>query len=97
MTLFTPQSTAVFYDKLFSSLNFTLPQGGNWTARLPQRSYGLRFHCHEVRKGSQITDLADYQENNRLISHYCGLNILESLPSYWIYDLFPQKLEIAPS
>ena len=31
---------------------------------------------------SQITDLADYLDNNRLIAHYCGLEIRRSLPSY---------------
>ena len=35
---------------------------------------------------SQITDLADYLDNNRLIAHYCGFNIMEPLPSYWTYD-----------
>ena len=37
---------------------------------------------------AQITDLADYLDNNRLIAHYCGFNIMESLPSYWTYDRF---------
>lgn len=37
---------------------------------------------------AQITDLMDYLDNNRLIAHYCGFNIRESLPSYWTYDRF---------
>ena len=37
---------------------------------------------------AQITDLMDYLDNNRLIAHYCGFNIMESLPSYWTYDRF---------
>lgn len=28
---------------------------------------------------SQITDLMDYLDNNRLIAHYCGVNIMELL------------------
>ena len=40
---------------------------------------------------SQITDLADYLDNNRLIAHYCGFNIMEPLPSYWTYDRFLKK------
>jgi len=28
---------------------------------------------------SQITDLMDYLDNNRLIAHYCGFNIMELL------------------
>ena len=34
---------------------------------------------------SQIADLADYLDNNRIIAHYCGFNIMEPLPSYWTY------------
>ena len=37
---------------------------------------------------AQITDLMDYLDNNRLIAHYGGFNIMESLPSYWTYDRF---------
>ena len=35
---------------------------------------------------TQITDLMDYLDNNRLIAHYCGFNIMKPLPSYWTYD-----------
>ena len=42
---------------------------------------------------SQITDLADYLNNNRLIAHYCGFNIMEPLPSYWTYSRFLKKLD----
>ena len=41
---------------------------------------------------SQITDLVDYLDNNRLIAHYCGFNIMEPLPSYWTYDRFLRQL-----
>ena len=41
---------------------------------------------------SQITDLADYLDNNRLIAHYCGFNIMKPLPSYWTYDRFLRQL-----
>ena len=27
----------------------------------------------------------DYLDNNRIIAHYCGFNIMEPLPSYWTY------------
>lgn len=42
---------------------------------------------------SQITDLMDYLDNNRLIAHYCGFNIMEPLPSYWTYDRFLRTLD----
>ena len=42
---------------------------------------------------SQITDLADYLDNNRLIAHYCGFNIMKPLPSYWTYDRCLRQLD----
>ena len=42
---------------------------------------------------SQITDLMDYLDNNRLIAHYCGFNIMRPLPSYWMYDRFLKKMD----
>lgn len=42
---------------------------------------------------AQITDLADYLNNNRLIAHYGGFNIMESLPSYWTYDRFLRQVD----
>ena len=42
---------------------------------------------------SQITDLVDYLDNNRLIAHYCGFDIMKPLPSYWTYDRFLKKLD----
>lgn len=42
---------------------------------------------------SQITDLADYLDNNRIIAHYCGFDIMKPLPSYWTYDRFLKKLD----
>ena len=44
---------------------------------------------------SQITDLADYLDNNRIIAHYCGFDIMKPLPSYWMYDRFLKKMDNA--
>lgn len=41
---------------------------------------------------SQVTDLAGYLNNNLLIAHYYGFNIMEPLPSYWTYDLFFKQM-----
>lgn len=41
---------------------------------------------------SQITDLADYLESNRIIAHYCGFNIMRPLPSYWTYSRFLKRV-----
>jgi hypothetical protein len=42
---------------------------------------------------SQITDLLDYLNNNLLIAHYCGFDIMKPLPSYWTFDRFIRKLD----
>ena len=42
---------------------------------------------------AQITDLADYLNNNRLIAHYCGFDIMKPLPSYWTYDRFLRQVD----
>ena len=42
---------------------------------------------------AQITDLMDYLDNNRLIAHYCGFNIMKPLPSYWTYDRCLRQLD----
>lgn len=42
---------------------------------------------------SQITDLLDYLNNNLLIAHYCGFNIMKPLPSYWTFDRFIKNID----
>lgn len=51
------------------------------------------FLVMKIEGFSQITDLKDYLENNRLIAHYCGFNIMQPLPSYWTYDRFLRQLD----
>ena len=42
---------------------------------------------------SCITDLLDYLQNNLLIAHYCGFDIMKPLPSYWTLDRFINSLD----
>lgn len=42
---------------------------------------------------SEISDLMDYLESNLIIAHYYGFNIMKSLPSYWTYDRFLNRIE----
>ena len=93
MTLFTSQSAAAFYDKLFSSLDFTLPRAATGRRGFPKEAMVCAFIVMKCEGFSQITDLVDYLDNNRLIAHYCGFNIMEPLPSYWTYDRFLKKLD----
>ena len=95
MTLFTSQSAAMFYDKLFSSLDFTLPRAATGRRGFPKEAMVCAFIVMKCEGFSQITDLVDYLDNNRLIAHYCGFNIMEPLPSYWTYDRFLKKMDNA--
>lgn len=92
MTLFTSQSAAMFYDKLFSSLDFTLPRAATGRRGFPKEAMVCAFIVMKCEGFSQITDLADYLDNNRIIAHYCGFDIMKPLPSYWTYDRFLRQL-----
>ena len=95
MTLFTSQSAAAFYDKLFSSLDFTLPRAATGRRGFLKEAMVCAFLVMKCEGFSQITDLVDYLDNNRLIAHYYGFNIMEPLPSYWTYTRFLRKLNNA--
>ena len=86
VTLFTSQSAAMFCDKLFSSLDFTLPRAATGRRGFSKEAVVCAFIVMKCEGFAQITDLMDYPDNDRLIAHYCGFNIMESLPSYWTYD-----------
>ena len=76
MTLFTSQSAAMFYDKLFRRLDFTLPRAATGRRGFPKEAMVCAFIVMKCEGFSQITDLMDYLNNNRLIAHYCGFNIM---------------------
>ena len=90
--MFTSQRAAAFYDKLFSCLDFTLSGAATGRRGFPKEAMVCAFIVMKCEGFSQITDLADYLDNNRLIAHYCGFNIMEPLPSYWTYDRFLRQL-----
>ena len=85
----------MFYDKLFSSLDFTLPRAANGRRGFPKEAMVCAFIVMKCEGFTQITDLMDYLDNNRIIAHYCGFNIMEPLPSYWTYDRFLKKMDNA--
>ena len=41
VTLFTPQSATMFYDKLFSSLDFTLPRAATGRRGFPKKPWSV--------------------------------------------------------
>ena len=81
----------MFYDKLFSSLDFTLPRAATGRRGFPKEAMVCAFIVMKCEGFAQITDLMDYLDNNRLIARYCGFNIMKPLPSYWTYDRFLKK------
>ena len=93
VTLFTSQSAAVFYDKLFTELDFTLPGAATGRKGYPKEAMVCAFIVMKCEGFSQITDLEGYLDNNRLIAHYCGFDIMKPLPSYRTYERFLKKLD----
>ena len=95
VTLFTSQPAANFYDKLFSSLDFTLPCAATGRRGFSKEALLCAFIVMKCEGFGYITDLMDYLENNRIIAHYCGFDITKPLPSYWTYDRFLRQLDNA--
>lgn len=95
ITLFTSQSVAAFYDKLFQVLDFELPRADTGRRGFPKEAMVCAFLVMKCEGFSQVTDLKDYLDNNRIIAHYCGFDIMKPLPSYWTYDRFLRQLDNA--
>ena len=93
VSLFTAQSSAKFYDQLFATLDFSLPSSKTGRRGFSKEAMLCAFIVMKCEGFSQITDLVDYLENNRLIAYYCGFDIMKPLPSYWTCDRFLKKLE----
>ena len=68
--MFTSQSAAAFYDSLFSSLDFTLPGAATGRRGFPKEAMVCAFIVMKCEGFTQITDLMDYLDNNRIIAHY---------------------------
>lgn len=90
--MFTAQPVASFYEKLFDALDFELSHKKTGRKGFAKEAMLCAFLVMKCEGFSQITDLADYLENNRLIAHYCGFNIMQPLPSYWTYDRILRQL-----
>ncbi len=85
----------MFYDKLFSSLDFTLPGAATGRRGFPKEAMVCAFIVMKCEGFSQITDLVDYLDNNRLIAHYSrvgGLYIWNYVEwSIYIIGLMPMR------
>ena len=94
-TKFFRVSKAQFYDKLFLNLDLSeFPDSAAKTGRngFSKRALLCAFIVMKCKCFSCITDLVDYINNNLIIAHYCGFNIIKPLPSYWTFDRFIRKL-----
>lgn len=89
------QPKAKFYDGLFSCLDLSPISDAH--ARTGRKSKKEALFCSFIvmkcEGFSQVTDLWDYLNNNLLIAHYCGFDIMKPLPSYWTFDRFIRKLD----
>lgn len=96
ITLFTSQPKAKFYSELF--LHLDLSSFPDFASKTGRRGYSKRallcaFIVMKCECFSCVTDLLDYLQNNLLIAHYCGFNIMKPLPSYWTLDRFINSLD----
>jgi len=96
ISFFTSAPKASFYDKLFMNLDLSdFPESTAKTGRngYPKRALLRAFIVMKCECFSYITDLLDYLQNNLLIAHYCGFDIMKPLPSYWTFDRFIINLD----
>ena len=93
VTLFTSQSSATFYGRLFDTLDYDLPHARTGRKGFPKEAMLNAFLVGACEGFGYITDLRDYLDNNRLIAHYCGFDVTRPLPSYWTFDRFLKKLD----
>lgn len=96
ITIFTSAPKIQFYDKLF--FNLDLSEFPESTAKTGRNGYSKKallcaFIVMKCECFSYITDLLDYLNNNLIIAHYCGFDIMKPLPSYWTFDRFIRNLD----
>lgn len=85
-----------FYDKLFHNLD--LSDFPDRTTEIGRKGYSkctllCAFIVMKCECFSCITDLLDYLNNNLIIAHYFGFNIMKLLPLYWTFDRFIRELD----
>lgn len=98
ISFFTATPKAKFYDTLFAHLDVSAMKkaaAGTGRKGFPKEAMLCAFIVMKCEGFSQITDLADYLNNNLIIAHYCGFNIMRPLPSYWTFDRFVRNIDNA--
>ena len=98
VSFFTATPKAKFYNTLFSYLDVScVKKAIAITGRkgFSKEALLCAFIVMKCEGFSQITDLVDYLNNNLIIAHYCGFNIMKRLPSYWTFDRFVRDIDNA--
>lgn len=90
ISLFTSAPKAKFYNDLFMNLDLSVIPEFKKTGRKGFSDQAklraiivMKCECFPY-----VTDLLGYLQNNLLIAHYCGFDIMKPLPSYWTLDRF---------
>ncbi|MCL2068978.1 MAG: transposase [Oscillospiraceae bacterium] len=94
--LFTSQPKARFYNDLFTHLDTSIIEASKAVTGnpgYPKEALFCAFIVMKCEGFSQVSDLCDYLDNNRLIAYYCGFDITKDLPSYWTYARFLKNLD----
>lgn len=84
-----------FYDTLFLNLNLSfIPQYPN-TGRKGFSNHAMicALIVMKCEGFAMISNLVDYLNNNLLIAHYAGFDILKPLPSYWTFERFIKNFD----
>ena len=95
ISFFTSQPKAKFYDNLFMNLDLSaVPSRTSSKGRCGFDNHSLicAFIVMKCEGFSQITDLVDFLNNNLIIAHYCGFDILKPLPSYTKFQRFIKNI-----
>ena len=77
----------MFYDKLFSSLDFTLPRAATGRRGLPKEAMVCAFIVMKCEGFSQITDLLCFPLKNLVISGVSAYQILKPYVLSLVFSL----------
>ena len=96
ISLFTSQPKAEFYNNLFLTLDLSsVPCHSSSTGRrgFDNHSMICAFIVMKCEGFGQVVQLVDFLNNNLIIAHYCGFDILKPLPSYTKFQRFIKNID----
>lgn len=96
ISLFTSQPKAKFYDEQFLNLDLSMISARSKSKGcrgFDNHSLICAFIIMKCEGFSQITDLVDYLNNHLTIAHYCGFDIMKTLPSYSKFERFIKNID----